>query len=172
MHARGINWGIRAIANRIVVQSCMGADGLAARLLGEHELKHRKTLKRLVDGGLPLQSGLVTVEPLLAVSRGDRISVLPKGVIAPPRRQCVNAFTLVNDPQGVIKAELGVVSYALVPPVGRGVDHRIKVDLCMVGRGEIADPANSRSDVQPVAVVVIGVICQINHGCESVILEG
>lgn len=109
----------------------------------------------------PFQTILISVEALFAISVRDGVCVLPKSEAGPPSGVRINAITLMNDPQWVVGTELGAVVGTSVPPMSSGVDHGIKANLVMVGRGEVVDPVNDGSRIPVIAIIIIRIDCQI-----------
>ena len=148
--------------------SCLVGSEAVGKDMGQNTIR----LPQRRGGGLPLQTSLVTVEALLAVSSGDGILVLPESVIVPSGGQRANTIAAVNDPQRIGGTELCFVVGTIVPPVSGCVDHWVAIDSRIVGLGEVVDPANDKCGVQAITIVVISVVCQMYGGRELADLGG
>lgn len=67
----------------------------------------------------------------------------------------------------VVLAKGGAAASAGIPPVGRGIDHRIPTGLGLVGLPEFLDPGHHFGRAQPVAGGARRVVLNVQHTGQS-----
>jgi hypothetical protein len=96
---------------------------LAARLSDDVGLNIIRVLKRRGGGGLPPQTGPVTVEVVPVPGNRTRTGVLPESVIAPSVGQSADGASIASNPQRVVSDQRNPIASASCPPTGSGAYH-------------------------------------------------
>lgn len=80
-----------------------------------------------------------------------------------PHGQLADRRVVPGHPQRVGGAEARVVAGAVLPPAGRGVDHRVPSGARPVGVREVADPVDHRRLAEPVALGAVRIPLDVQH---------
>src|SRR5690606_6712653 len=115
-----------------------------------------------LGGSEPLQLLVAAVEHVLAAGEPAAVGVLPERVLLPATRQLADEVVVAWHPQRVALGHIGPTG-ARVPPLGGGVDHRVASGDPVVGVGEVLDPTGHLLRVQPVALLAVRVVLDVQH---------
>lgn len=89
--------------------------------------------------------------------------VLPDGVVRPFTKDFADSGAPSSENQGVLFIKGGAVTGASLPPIRRGVDHRIAIGQVVVGVGEVLDPAHHFLGGEAKALWLVGGLFEVEH---------
>jgi hypothetical protein len=88
----------------------------------------------------PLQPSQITVENILITRESPLIRILPESMKFPSRGQRPHRAPIPCQNQGACSSKCSTIPRAGLPPIRRGVDHRISTGLAVILVHETMDP--------------------------------
>lgn len=120
----------------------------------------------------PPQLAYVSVEGVSVTAPGGLVGVLPDRVEAPASRERSDGTSVTSDNKRALVAKGCAVSGALIPPAGRGINHRIDTSAGAVGFDKVGDPTDHGSVGQAIARSTAGAMFKVSHSRQCYSIRG